>query len=102
MARDFAKAFYFSKAWKDLRDYIFKKNNGICEQCGEPGKIVHHIIHITESNINNADITLNEDNLMLVCKDCHEKLHNNSKRTTREGFKFNEEGKLVPISPPID
>lgn len=100
MAREFAKEFYQSKEWKNLRNYIFKRDKGLCQKCGEPGKIVHHKVYLTPNNIHDPNIALNEDNLVLLCKDCHEKVHNPSRRVTREGFKFNAEGKLEPISPP--
>lgn len=36
-----AKNFYKSQAWKCTRDYIFKRDCGLCG-CGAPGEIVHH------------------------------------------------------------
>lgn len=52
----------------------------MCEICSRnglivPGEIVHHVIHLNESNINDPDITLNINNLQLVCRDCHAKIH---------------------------
>ena len=80
MARDFAKAFYSSKEWLATRDLYIKSVDGLCENCLKkniyrPGKIVHHIIHLTPANINNPDITLNPKNLKLVCQDCHAEEH---------------------------
>ena len=48
MAREFSRAFYKSKAWKETRDYIFIRDKGLCQDCLEkgkitPGKEVHHI-----------------------------------------------------------
>ena len=40
-----------------------------------PGEIVHHKVHITPVNINDESVTLNFDNLELVCRDCHAELH---------------------------
>ena len=36
---------------------------------------MHHIIELTPDNINNPSISLNPRNLMLLCNDCHNKLH---------------------------
>lgn len=49
--------------------------NGICEMCGGVGTEVHHIIHLTPDNVSNPEISLNLDNLMILCKDCHNKVH---------------------------
>lgn len=99
MAREFSKAFYKSKAWKKLREYIFSRDNGLCQDCLKDGKItpgeeVHHIEFLTPTNINNPDITLGENNLILLCKSCHHNRHN-KRKSTREGFKFNERGELI-------
>lgn len=80
MARDFARAFYHSQAWKDTRDAYFRSQSGLCERCrrrgvATPGVIVHHIRHLTPENIGNPRVTLNFDNLELLCRDCHAAAH---------------------------
>lgn len=98
MAKEFAKGFYKSKAWKQCREAYVKSVYGLCERCGKPGYIVHHKILLTPSNINNPNITLNWDNLEYLCLDCHNKEHNfeREKRSiTRKGLKFNKNGELV-------
>lgn len=77
MAKEFAKAFYRSMAWKKCRrGYIAYRQSidgGLCEECHEEvGYIVHHIEPLTPENINNPDITLNFNNLKYDCKDCHD------------------------------
>ncbi|MEG2246433.1 MAG: HNH endonuclease [Peptostreptococcaceae bacterium] len=104
MAREFSKRLYQSKAWKECREYIFKKYHGLCNECGKPGEEVHHIKFLTPSNIDNTDITMGEDNLVLLCKNCHFKKHRNTnplvknfkkpKRYTSNGTYFDEEGNL--------
>ena len=52
MAREFAKWFYDSSAWRKCRaSYISKRqgiDGGMCERCRErPGYIVHHKTAIT-------------------------------------------------------
>lgn len=94
MAREFAKSFYKSKAWKKIRDYIFNKYHGLCVDCGKPGQEVHHKEFLTPENINDPYITLGEDNLILLCKECHHRKHN-KKESTREDLIFNESGELV-------
>lgn len=76
MAKEYAKSFYKSKAWQRCRDEYAKSVNWLCEDCLEqgiykPGEIVHHMIEITPENINDPMVTLNWDNLRLVCRECH-------------------------------
>ena len=85
MAKDFSRKFYKTKAWRDTREAYFKMSGGLCELCLQKGQIVageivHHKIELTPNNINNPEITLNPDNLMLVCRECHAKLHENRRR----------------------
>ena len=77
MAKEWAKRFYKSKAWQQTRAaYISKRvsiDGGMCEVCGKHlGYIVHHITELTPRNISDAKISLGMDNLMYVCKDCHD------------------------------
>ena len=97
MAKEFAKKFYKSTAWKKCRADYIKSVYGLCERCNKPGYIVHHKILLTPSNINNPDVTLNWDNLEYLCLDCHNKEHNfeRSKSVTRGGLRFNKNGELV-------
>lgn len=99
MALDYAKSFYNSKKWKDLRLYVCQSRHYTCEECGDYGDQVHHVIEITPDNINDPSITLNEDNLQLLCEECH-----NAKRKTEkdlvDGLKFDEFGNLNQVPPP--
>lgn len=100
MAKDFSKKFYSSKEWKECREAFYVYKHGLCERCGKPGDIVHHKILLTPQNINNPEVTLNWDNLELLCIDCHNKEHISKYGATREDVMFSEDGDLVP-SPPI-
>ena len=100
MAQDYAKAFYTSAAWLKTRRGYFKYRGGLCERCLAkglyvPGIIVHHKIHITPENIGDPSITLNFDNLELVCRDCHADVH-----SAKEGKRFiiDENGRVVSPS----
>lgn len=95
MAKEWAKSFYQSKAWKETRDFILSKHNYMCQKCNErPAEIVHHIIWLNPSNIKNSNITLGEENLMPVCRECHAIIHEGG-LSTIDGVKFNEKGELV-------
>lgn len=95
MAKEFAKAFYKSKAWLSCRDGFIKSVHGLCNRCGNPGHIVHHKELLTLSNINNPDITLNWELLEYLCQDCHNKEHHGVKQEViREGLRFNKLGEI--------
>ena len=87
--------FYKSKEWKETqRLYKLSKLN-TCERCGGLGKIVHHKNYISVENINNPDITLNFDNLELLCQDCHNKEH-----FEKSDYFFDEQGMIHPKHSP--
>lgn len=93
--KEWVKKFYESKAWKDTREYVISECHGICEKCNErSAEIVHHIIWLTPSNINNVDITLKRSNLQAVCRECHGKIHEGVSSTV-DGLVFNDRGELV-------
>lgn len=66
--------FYNSKPWITLRNRIRSTKRMRCDMCGRlihSKSIVDHIIEIDESNYQDESITLNEDNLQLLCLECH-------------------------------
>ena len=76
MAQDFSKGFYNSKAWKETSKAYKEYRHHLCEECLSEGKynqgeIVHHKIELTPQNINNPLISLDWNNLELVCRECH-------------------------------
>lgn len=91
---------YHSQAWRRLRRYYYGTQHGICERCGEPGDIVHHIIPITPDNINDPMITLHEDNLELLCHECHNREHKKGDEPIREDVQFDEFGQLIKRGSP--
>ena len=75
------KSFYKSDEWLDFRAQIILERGPVCQMCGRPIAAskqihVHHLEELTEANINNPMISLNQDNVLLVCHDCHNKTHN--------------------------
>ncbi len=104
MAQKFSKSFYNSKAWKECRKAYIQSVTGLCETCLEkgriePGKILHHKTMLTPQNINDPYITLNWDNLIYECQDCHnQEGHGKEKKELlREGLMFDANGDLVKL-----
>lgn len=96
--KEYAKGFYQSAAWKRTRQTVVKRANGLCERCKAaglyvPGVIVHHKEYITPTNVQDASITLNLDNLEYLCEDCHNKEH---KAKPNNRYRFDSDGKLLP------
>lgn len=101
MAREFAKKFYKSKAWLECREAVFKRDFGLCVECGAAGEEVHHKEWLRPENINNPKITLNHSNLVTLCKDCHHRVHKRNQFTkheeVEEGLAFDAEGNLIEV-----
>lgn len=72
--------FYGSPAWKNLRETVKQRDHKLCVDCLKKGLItpaedVHHIIPLTAKNVNNPAIALNPDNLVSLCRQCHNDRH---------------------------
>ena len=98
--KEFAAAFYKSKEWEQCRKNYLKSVGGLCERCMskgiyEPAKIVHHIRELTPANINEPKISLDWSNLMAVCKQCHEEIHNYCGRKQTKRYKVDEFGRII-------
>lgn len=86
--------FYKGEDWSNCKAQVLQsriKADGsiICEHCGKPilkgfnplknnnaGAIVfHHKIYLTNSNVNDANISINPDNIQIVHWSCHNEIH---------------------------
>ena len=110
MAKPFAKALYNSKEWEKVRQAVLIRDHGMCKMpgCNHPAEEVHHIRMLTAENVRDAEVALNMDNLISVCRDCHFKIHREKilgsyKRKARRrildrnGCYFDEAGMLRPM-----
>ena len=94
MARDFAKQFYRSKAWRQARALALRRDMFTCRDCGGRATEVHHVRELSPDNIDNPEIALGLDNLMSLCTACH------SARTAGacdlgEDYAFDVDGQVV-------
>lgn len=92
--KEFAVWFYKSKAWRDCRNAYFLSQYGVCERCGAPGHIVHHKKYITPANIHDPSVTFDWHSLELLCDECHQKEHQNT-RSAAENVAFDANGDLI-------
>ena len=113
MSREFASAFYHSPEWAKVRTYVLMRDRYTCTRCNKPAQEVHHIIRLTPDNIWDVKVTLNPDNLVSLCRDCHfaehkaekeaawRKANGEKQKQCAEGFHFDENGMLIPDAPKI-
>ena len=88
--------FYNSQSWKKARNNKMASVGYLCEICGEIGEIVHHEIPLTERNLNDHKISLGVDNLQLVCRSCHKRIHDDLDGKGRRII-FDEDGNIIPF-----
>ena len=91
-----AESFYKSKAWQRCRENIMKRDAYLCVDCFKKNKLtpaeeVHHITELTADNINNPAITLNPDNLVSLCRECHKARHG----ARQHRYKIDERGRVT-------
>ncbi|MBT2735146.1 HNH endonuclease [Bacillus sp. ISL-7] len=93
------KSFYASEKWINFRLGLINERGTKCSRCGERiaksrDLIGHHKIELTPENVHDYTISLNPDQVDLVCFDCHNKDHN------RFGYKATKQVYLV-YGPPM-
>ena len=78
--KPWAEDFYKSQAWKHTRDIAMKRDGYLCVDCQKKGKFtaaeeVHHITELTPDNVHDPEVTLNLNNLVSLCRECHRARH---------------------------
>lgn len=75
--------FYDNHHWQSFRRMIFKKRKNTCEICNKKIEEFYRDYGILEIHhkcqIKNGGELCDENNVLLVCKDCHKKLHKKRK-----------------------
>lgn len=79
MPLDPIHAFYCRKDYLDLAQACKIKSGGVCSKCGGVFDISelrpHHKVELTLDNIDDVNVTLNPDNIEVLCHDCHNAAH---------------------------
>lgn len=80
--REDRRKIYDTSQWRKLRS-AYLQQHPLCQLCQQEGKIVpavdiHHIISFMSTNdhLKRLVLAYNPDNLMSLCKECHQKIHN--------------------------
>ena len=76
MTREETEAFYNSPEWRRKQKAILRRDHYQCQLCKRYGRIreakrVHHKLELAEY----PELAMKDDNLVSVCKECHNKLH---------------------------
>lgn len=97
--------FYNSRAWRRLARAYAASRAWRCEVCDNKNvdysKPIykqlhcHHKIELTDENLSNPDIALNEKNLVLLCIRCHNQAHSGGE-VLADDLYFDEEGMVKP------
>jgi len=69
--------FYNTKFWKEMRDFVWVRDEALCQECLRQGVLnplrrgynEGHVDHIVPRNRGGSDF---DDNLELLCKRCHD------------------------------
>lgn len=98
MAKEFSRAFYSSGAWQHCRNTYGAAHSWLCEDCLRrgiytPGVEVHHVEELTPFNIDRPEVTLNWDNLVLLCRECHKARHDTRMRGRR--YQIGPNGEII-------
>lgn len=79
MPLDPIHAFYCRKDYLDLAQACKIKSGGVCAKCDGVFDISelrpHHKVELTLDNIDDVNVTLNPDNIEVLCHDCHNAAH---------------------------
>ncbi len=72
--------FYCSKPWRELSYRLKVERGGRCNRCGNTlldfSKLIgHHMVELSEDNVNDTSISLNPELIEIICFDCHNKEH---------------------------
>lgn len=74
-------SFYCSRAWRMFRASYIATHEPVCAHCGkiiteDLDLILHHYkIHLTVENYQDPSISMNPDNIQIVCHACHNIIH---------------------------
>lgn len=74
------KEFYATDEWRRLRLMLINDRGYRCERCGSLSKNVnelhgHHKEELNLENVNDVNVSLNPENVIVLCSQCHNEEH---------------------------
>ena len=94
MAKEWAKSFYNSKAWRSVRAYVLRRDLYTCTMCTDRASEVHHKEELTAENITDP-MALNPDNLTSLCSRCHKLITKGYEGDVQDGYCFDDDGNVI-------
>lgn len=95
-----AHPFYGTQRWKHCREAYARSKHYVCEKCGKPADVVHHIQPLTGTDYwDNPEKCFGADNLMCLCHTCHNNIHH-SHQQIADGYTVNMVTGEIEVSPP--
>ena len=95
------EAFYTTWKWRNCRKAYAKSVGKMCERCRNRGVIevgskknpleTHHKKPLTADNVMDPAVSLNWDNLELLCKACHDE----ERQRREKRWRVNQDGKVI-------
>ncbi len=90
MTREETEKFYVSATWRRKAKAILRRDHYQCQLCKRYGRIseaqiVHHKLELAEY----PELAFDDNNLISVCKKCHNKLHD--EKGTKAYMRKNED-----------
>ncbi len=94
-----AMNFYKSRAWRETREIVLRRDNYECQECKKQGKVttinpekhksldVDHILELET----HPELAHDLDNLVTLCISCHNKKHNRYQGYVRKPDKWGDE-----------
>lgn len=94
--------FYNSYHWRQLSAQVKKEQHNECQLCKQEGKyssadIVHHVMHLRKHPELAYSRTYEDEQgtthiqLLVLCNECHNKVHNRKLNTVKKDKFINEE-----------
>lgn len=92
MTREETEAFYNSPRWRRKQKAILRRDHYQCQLCKRYGRIseasiVHHKLELAEY----PELAMDDDNLVSVCRKCHNKLHDEKGAKVQQKRRYNHE-----------
>lgn len=92
MTREETEAFYNSPRWRRKQKAILRRDHYQCQLCKRYGRIseatiVHHKLELVEY----PELAMDDDNLVSVCRKCHNKLHDEKGAKAQQKRRYNHE-----------
>lgn len=92
MTREETEAFYNSPRWRRKQKAILRRDHYQCQLCKRYGRIseasiVHHKLELAEY----PELAMDDDNLVSVCRKCHNKLHDEKGAKAQQKRRYNHE-----------